>query len=56
MVIKSAFKALGLLLLFITLASLAVGCATTGAGKDNYSSDRDAQAVQEMEWNLDPWR
>jgi hypothetical protein len=56
MVIKSALKALGILFLFTTLASLTVGCATTGAGRDNYSSDQDAQAVQEMEWNLDPWR
>lgn len=56
MLYKSALKALGVLFLLMTLASITVGCATTGTGKDNYTSDRDAQAVQEMEWNLNPWR
>lgn len=56
MFINSALKALGSLLLLMALAALAAGCASKGAGKDNYTSDRDADAVYEMEWNLDPWR
>lgn len=41
------------LLLLAAMAGAMSGCATTGG---NTYSDSDAKAVQEMEWNLDPWR
>lgn len=41
------------LLVGAVMAGALGGCAATGG---NTYSDRDAKAVQEMEWNLDPWR
>ncbi len=53
---RGAYKFLGMVFLLTVLSSLAVGCTTTNAGKGTYTSDQDAQAVYEMEWNLDPYR
>lgn len=39
----------------LTLALLAAGCATH-TGPTSYNDRTDAQAMHEMEWNLDPWR
>jgi len=44
---------LGSLLVF---GALTVGCATTSQEMDNYTPRTDIDAVQQMEWNLDPWR
>lgn len=56
MIIKRARKLLGMTLLLAAMAVLAMGCAGMKSGKGTYTSDRDAQAVYEMEWNLDPYR
>jgi hypothetical protein len=54
--LKRARKLLGMTLLLAALALLAMGCAGMKPGKGTYTSDQDAQAVHEMEWNLDPYR
>lgn len=56
MILKRVRKLLGMTLLLGAMALLAMGCASMKAGKGTYTSDRDAQAVYEMEWNLDPYR
>ncbi len=45
---------LGMMLLWAGLAGLLAGCATHG--KATYTSGEDYHAVQEMEWNFNPWR
>ena len=55
MVLKSACKAFGVVVLLTALAGLAAGCMSISEVKGTYTSDQDARAVQEMEWNLDPY-
>ena len=55
MLLKSACRAFGIVILLAALAGLATGCMSINQVKGDYTSDQDARAVQEMEWNLDPY-
>jgi hypothetical protein len=56
MIMISACKLICVFILLGALSLLAAGCAGMTSGKGTYTSDRDAQAFHEMEWNYDPWR
>ncbi len=56
MTITLAGKLISIAMLLAAFSLLAMGCAGMQAGKGTYTSDQDALAVQQMEWNLDPYR
>ena len=56
MIFRRVRKLIGMTLILAAMAVLVMGCAGMKPGKGTYTSDQDAQAVYEMEWNLDPYR